>query len=112
LQRLTIDVLRNANVFEAVTSPALRLDRDYELLGNLLRFEHVPESSSVIVEIEITLRRVRGNEPLILKTYTAEASVSGRSIDAAVAGFSNALNGIFADLAADIAAAMEGRATA
>ena len=108
LQRAAIDVLRRANAFESVTSPELRLDRDYELLGNLRRLEHVPASSSVIVEVDISVRRVRGNHALILKTYAVEAPAQGRGVDAAVAGFSKALDSIFAELLNDLAAVRAG----
>jgi cholesterol transport system auxiliary component len=105
LQRATINVLRGAEAFEMVTSPEMRLDRDYELLGNLRRFEHIPATSSVIVEMEITVRLVRGNEALVLKTYSAEVPASGRSVDAVVAGLSEALGSIFGELLDDLAQA-------
>lgn len=105
LQRATISALRRAEAFEMVTSPEMRLDRDYELLGNLRRFEHVPATSSVIIELEISVRLVRGNEAVVLKTYSAEVPVSGRSVDAAVAGLSEALESIFGELVDDLAQA-------
>lgn len=104
LQRVTIDTLRRAQAFDAVTSPELRLDRDFELLGNIRRFEHVPAESSVVVEIEVSLRQVRGNHALILKTYIAEAPVAGSGVPAAVAAFTAALESVFGDLLNDIAA--------
>ena len=104
LQRAAIDALRASEAFEAVTSPELRLDRDYELLGNIRRLEHVPSSSSVIVEIDVSLRRVRGNEALILKTYEADAPTSGGGAAGAVAGFSQAVSAIFTAMLNDIAA--------
>ena len=103
LQRATINTLRSASAFEAVTSPELRLDRDFELLGNLRRFEHIPATSSVVVEIDVSLRRVRGNESLILKSYSAEVSAPGNGAEAAVSGFSKALDQIFAELLHDLA---------
>ncbi len=105
LQRATIRALRRANAFELVTSPEMRLDRDFELLGNLRRFEHVPATSSVFVEVEISIRRVSGNEPVILKTYVNEAAAPGRGVEAAVAGISNALDSIYAELLRDLESA-------
>jgi cholesterol transport system auxiliary component len=102
LQRATIDTLRSAKAFDAVTSPELRLDRDYELLGNLRRFEHVPATSSVVVEIDVSLRRVRGNQSLILRTYSAEVPAPGPGAGAAVSGFSKALDQIFTELLNDL----------
>lgn len=102
LQRSIIDALRRAKAFEMVTSPEMRLDRDYELLGHLRRFEHVPAASSAIVELEISVRSVRGNDALILKTYSAEIPVSGRGVDAAVAGLSEAMSSIVAELLGDL----------
>jgi len=105
LQRSIIDALRRAKTFEMVTSPEMRLDRDYELLGQLLRFEHVPATSSVVVELEISVRSVRGNDALILKTYSAEVPAPGRGVDAAVEGLSEALSSIVAELLSDLASA-------
>lgn len=105
LQRAVIDALRRAEAFEMVTSPEMRLDRDYELLGNLRRFEHVPATSSAIVEMEISVRLVRGNEAIVLKTYSAEIPTSGGGVDGAVAGLSGALGSIFAELMGDLAQA-------
>ena len=105
LQRATMRALRESNAFELVTSPEMRLDRDFELLGNLRRFEHVPATSSVFVEVEISVRRVRGNEPVILKTYVGEAAAPGRGVEGAVAGISNALDTIYAELLRDLESA-------
>jgi cholesterol transport system auxiliary component len=107
LQRATIKALRRVEAFEMVTSPEMRLDRDYELLGNLRRFEHIPATSSAIVEVEISVRLVRGNRALILKTYAAEVPALGRGAGAAVAGLSNALDSIFIELLIDLANARE-----
>ena len=106
LQRALVDALRAARAFETIATPEMRLDRDYELMGDLRLLEHVLSgaSSSVVIEIEITLRRIRGNRQLLMKTYRAEEPVSGTAVAGAVPAFTRAVDRITAGLLADIAA--------
>ena len=108
LQPAIKDTLLRANAFDVVTSPELRLDRDYELLGNLQRFEHVPANSSIVVEVEISVRRVEGNKGLVLKTYSVDVPAPGQGVDAAVSGFSKALDLIFAEFLTDLSVIISG----
>lgn len=108
VQRAIKDTLLRANAFDAVTSPELRLDRDYELLGSLQRFEHVPASSSIVVEVEISVRRVDGNQGLVLKTYSVDVPAPGQGVEVAVSGFSKALDLIFAEFLTDLSAISSG----
>ena len=106
LQRALVDALRNAQAFETVATPEMRLDRNYELMGDLRLLEHVLSgaNSSVVVEMEITLRRIAGNQQLLAKTYRGEEAVSGTTVAAAVPAFTRALDKITAGLLADLAA--------
>lgn len=101
VQHSIMDVLRHAQVFDNVVSPEMRLDRDFELLGNLRQWEHVRGDNTVAIEIDVVLRRVRGNQQLLLKTYSASEPVSGDGIDAVVQAFTRGMDSIFKTLIAD-----------
>ena len=103
VQRALIDVLRQNQAFERIVSPDMRLDRDYELGGDLRRWEHVRGENAAAIEIEISIRRIRGNQQVLLKTYSANVPAQGESIDAVVAAFTRGMYSISAALMADIA---------
>jgi ABC-type uncharacterized transport system auxiliary subunit len=104
VQREIIDVLRAAKAFDSVTSPEMRLDRDYEMIGKLRQWEQVrgEGQNAAAIEIEIALRRVRGNQQLLLKTYNATTPASSDSVDAAVEAFTRGMDTIYAALIADL----------
>jgi len=105
MQRALLDALRAAHAFETVATPEMRLDRNFELQGDLLRLEHVLSGGggSVVVEIEITLRRIAGNQSLLMKTYRAEEP-AGTTVASTIPAFTRAVDKITAGLLADLAA--------
>ncbi len=105
MQRALVDALRAARAFETVATPEMRLDRNFELQGDLLRLEHVLSGGggSVVVEIEITLRRIAGNQSLLMKTYRAEEP-AGATVASTIPAFTRAVDKITAALLADLAA--------
>ncbi len=105
LQRSMIGVLRQAQAFGSVVSPDMRLDRDFELRGDLRLWEHVRGAGQNVaaIEIEIGVRRVRGNQQVLLKTYRADEPAQGEDVGAAVAAFTRGLDSIYAALLADLA---------
>lgn len=106
MQRALLDALRSAQAFETIATPEMRLDREYELMGDLHLLEHVlsGESSSVVLEIEIALRKIRGNQQVLVKTYRAEEPVAGTTVAAAIPAFTQAVNKVTAALLTDLAA--------
>ena len=106
IQDYLVDRLKDGAVFSQVAEPELRVDRDYDLIGVLERFEHMTAGGpdQVIVKLRFSLRKIRGNDTLLLKTYEERERVSGGSVAAAVDAFSDALDRVYADLQADIAA--------
>ncbi len=106
LQRSLIDAVRASKTFDQAAAPEFRADRDYELIGTLRRLEHVVGSGSgkVVVEFDVGLRRIRGNDSLLLKTYRTERT-AGRGVSGAVSAMSTALDELLADMVKDIAAA-------
>ncbi len=106
LQRALIGVLRQAQAFDQVVSPDMRLDRDFELHGDLRQWEHVrgEGQNAAAIEIEIAIRRVRNNSQLLLKTYRATEAAQGEGVDAAVAAFTRGMDSIYSALLTDLAA--------
>lgn len=104
MQRALLDALRSAQAFETVATPEMRLDRTFELMGDLLLLEHVlAGGGNVVVEIEISLRRIAGNRQLLAKTYRAEEP-AGAAVTSAIPAFTRAVGKITAALLADLAA--------
>ncbi|MCC6914855.1 MAG: membrane integrity-associated transporter subunit PqiC [Rhodospirillaceae bacterium] len=105
MQRALLDALRAAQAFETVATPEMRLERNFELQGDLLTLEHVLAGAGgrVVVEIEITLRRIAGNQPLLMKTYRAEEP-AGATVASTIPAFTRAVDKITAGLLADLAA--------
>ncbi|MCB2108023.1 MAG: membrane integrity-associated transporter subunit PqiC [Rhodobacteraceae bacterium] len=103
LQRALIDALRKANAFRTVAAPEMRLNRDYEVLGTLRKFEQDLEGSpEVDVEIEFGVRKLGSGQTTLLKTYTAEERCRDRSVATAVKVFSTAFNRIVAEFVGDL----------
>lgn len=105
LQRSLIDALRRAETFDQVVAPEVRANREYELIGTLRSLEHVVSGGGkVVVEFDVGLRRVRGNETLFLNTYRTERN-AGPGIGGAVTAMSSALDTLLAQALKDIGSA-------
>ncbi|MGE4062407.1 MAG: ABC-type transport auxiliary lipoprotein family protein [Rhodospirillaceae bacterium] len=108
MQRALLDALRAAQAFETVATPEMRLDRQYELMGDLLLLEHVlTGGGTAVVEIEMALRRISGNQQLLLKTYRAEEP-AGSTVASVIPAFTRAVDKITAALLADLASVPKG----
>ena len=66
------------------------------------RRPHPPRTA--VIELEVVVRKVRGNQVLIAKTYRGEAPASAGDIDATVGSFGKAMDKILADFLRDLAA--------
>lgn len=104
LQQSLIDALRQAQAFDTVVSPDMRFDRDFEIFADLRQWEHVRAENVAAIEIEIALRRVRGNQQLLLKTYRANEPATGAGIDAVVGAFTRGMDSIYKALVSDLGA--------
>jgi ABC-type uncharacterized transport system auxiliary subunit len=105
VQRSLIAALRQAEVFESIVSPEMRMDRDYELIGDLRQWEHVPADNVVAIQIEVGLRRVRGNQQVLLKTYQASERVSGGGMGGVADAFTRGMDAIYKQIVGDLGAA-------
>ncbi len=101
LQDSLVDALRRANAFQIVTTPELRLDRAYEVVGRIRRFEQ--DGAQVVVEVELLLRATRSGAPLLLKTYRHEVPAGDGNIPAAVDAFGVAVGQVWTDFIDDLA---------
>jgi ABC-type uncharacterized transport system auxiliary subunit len=102
LSRAFVDALRAAQAFTTVATPEMRLDRDYELIGSLRALEQVI-GTGVVLALDLSLRRVRDNRELLLKSYRAEERTESDSPEAAVSAFSRALDRVIAQFLGDLA---------
>jgi ABC-type uncharacterized transport system auxiliary subunit len=102
LQQSLVDALRQASAFQLVATPELHLDRSYEIIGQLRKFEQ--NGAGVSVEVELMLRNVRSGKPLLLKTYQQQVAASDGTVPAAVSAFSTAVSRIWADFVSDLGA--------
>jgi ABC-type uncharacterized transport system auxiliary subunit len=101
LQQSLVDTLRKAKAFDTVTTPELRLNRTYEIVGHIRRLERGP--SAVTVEVELLLRNPRTGAPLLFKTYTQDASVAADAdVASVVSAFSTAVDTAWANFIADL----------
>jgi ABC-type uncharacterized transport system auxiliary subunit len=106
VQRALVDVLRQSQAFENVVTPDMRLDRDYELRGDIRQWEHVrgEGQNAVAIDIELSIRRVSDNMQVLLKTYKANEAAEGDTVGAAVAAFTRGMDGIYTAFLTDLAA--------
>ncbi len=102
VQRQLIDALRTAQAFEKIASPDMRLNREYEILGTLRKLEHNVPQGTAVIELELTVRKVRGNTALWSKVYKADAPTKGDTVSDAVAAFSEGLGQIMAAFVTDL----------
>jgi ABC-type uncharacterized transport system auxiliary subunit len=101
------DYLRRAGVAERITLPEMNVEEAWELNGWVDRLVHVTGENpqSVIVEIQVTLRRGRSADLLMSRSYRAVVPVEGKDVESAVRAFNVAVTEIFRKLEADLVAA-------
>lgn len=97
LQEAMIDYLRKAGAANRIVSSKLRIASDYMLEGNVRKLEHNVQSSSVSVEIELSLIRKKDNKLIFIDTFTSEQRVKNASVNAAVNAVQKGLTKIFSD---------------
>jgi ABC-type uncharacterized transport system auxiliary subunit len=103
-QRELAEFLRLSGVAERVVVPEMNVSDDFVLGGWIERMVYVTGSDSVLLEVEFSLSRARGGGQILQRRYRVEKPVSGRDMEAVVASFGAAIQEIFDELVADIAA--------
>ena len=102
VQQRFVDALRRSQTFTTVATPEMRLDRDYELLGNITQWEQDPGQLTVPIQITLALRRVAGNQEILIKTYNANDPTGDASVAAAVVAFSHGIDKIVVEFLSDL----------
>ncbi|HJO24192.1 MAG: ABC-type transport auxiliary lipoprotein family protein [Myxococcota bacterium] len=108
LQHALVDYLRAAGAAETVTTPRAGMNADWNVSGQLYRFDHLPgPEPKVTVEIELGLEKGqrRNSKSVVQKIYRAEVSAADKSFRAAAEAFGNAVGTIFERFTADLRAA-------
>lgn len=103
LQRTLADYLRAAGAAQTVTTPDAGETEDWHVTGHLRRFDQVtgPEPT-VIVEMELRLRRRHSPKSTVQQVYRAEAPAADASPRAAADAFGSAVGTIFERFTADL----------
>ena len=92
---------------ERVVLPEMNVNETWSLNGWIDRLVHLRDGGSgrVIVELEFSLSRARGDELLVRKRYRVEETVAEDDVEAVVRAFNAAVSEILGQLVSDIAAA-------
>ncbi len=87
----------------SVSNP--RIDYDYSLTGNILRFERVMGSGNgkSLVSISLALTKRGEGKPLILRTYTHQVDAESSSLYYSIEAFNNAISLISSEFVNDVA---------
>ena len=104
LQAELVRYLRSAGVAQSVVTPELRVQSDFEVIGIVRRFERLIGRSAprVAVTLELALVDRTGDNPRVVKTYSAEIGCPDDTVDASVSAFNEAVAAIFAEFLVDI----------
>lgn len=98
-----VTYLRAANTAAQVVTPEMRVTPDYVITGRILRLERVVgDAPGAVVEVELALRKVDGDELMLLQTYRRRAENGTGSVGDTVAVINRALADIFGRFAADV----------
>lgn len=100
-----VSFLRAANAAKQVVTPEVRVSPEYMVRGRVLRLERVIGGNpGALVELEISARRIRGDELLLLKTYRAQIRPASEEMGDVVTAFGKALTEVYGKFLADLAA--------
>lgn len=104
LQAELVRYLRSAGVAQSVVTPDLRVRSEFEVVGTIRRFERLIGRSAhrVAVTLELALVDRTGDDPRVVKTYSAVIACPDESVDASVSAFNEAIADIFREFLDDI----------
>jgi ABC-type uncharacterized transport system auxiliary subunit len=107
LQTRLVDFLRAAQAAPLVVTPELRASADFSLLGRIGRLELVTGEGepSALVELELTLARVRDRAIVLHRVYREQRPAAGPGVAGAVDAAGDAVGAIFERFLADAGAA-------
>ncbi|MEO5337510.1 MAG: PqiC family protein [Magnetospirillum sp. WYHS-4] len=101
-----VNFLRAGKAAAQVVTPEVRVSPDYMVRGRILRLERVVGGTpGALVELEMSARKIRGDELLLLKTYKAQVVPSGDAVGEVATAFGKALTDVYGRFLGDLAAA-------
>jgi ABC-type uncharacterized transport system auxiliary subunit len=101
-----VNFLRKANAARQVVTPEVRVSPDYMARGRVLKLERViGNDPGALVELEMSARKIRGDDLMVLKTYRVKVAPSGKEVGDVVDAFGQALGEVFGKFVADLSAA-------
>lgn len=101
-----VSFLRKTNAARQVVTPEVRVSPDYMVRGRVLKLERVVGGDpGALVELEMSARKIRGDDLMVLKTYRVKASPSGKEVGDVVDAFGQALGEVYGKFVADLSAA-------
>ncbi len=103
LQNALANYLRRANLTKSVVTPELRLEPEYIVTGNIIRFEQITEATpGIAVEVELGLKETGSGKLVHFGHFTVDQPAADPSIGTAVGHISQAINSIYARFLSDI----------
>ncbi len=103
LQDQLLRSLRQAGAADAVVTPDLNMSPDFVIEGRLRRFEQLAGASpAVVVEADIAVIRLRGNDLLMLHDYRVEKPAASEQPADAVRAFEAAVGEMVARFLDDL----------
>ena len=107
LQSALVSYLRSTKVAKRVVTPEMRVTPEYTVTGRVLRLETVRGAKPVgAVTFELSLRREKDGELLVLGEYRAEVPSGTNGIETDVTAIEKAVDDAFARFVADIRASV------
>jgi len=111
LQTRLVDLLRDAGISPLVTDRLPASTQALRIRGNIVRYERIKRDSGFVVVVALKMRVDQDQgEPLIERTYSAEAPAADAKMDTTVQAFGAAIDEAFGSFYADLAALEGGHA--
>ncbi|MEO8802666.1 MAG: ABC-type transport auxiliary lipoprotein family protein [Rudaea sp.] len=103
LQSRLTGMLRDSGIAPLVTERLPASDPALRVHGTIVRYERIKRDAGYVVDVAFEIRVEQGGgEPVIEKTYTAEAAAADTTIATSVQAFGVAVDQVFAKFYADL----------
>ena len=101
--------LRRVGLADAVVTPDMQINADFELQGRVKRLERLlgDEGPRIAIEIELAVIRLRDRKLMMSRAYRADRESADETVNASVHAMSRALGSIFDDFRRDATRTLE-----
>lgn len=98
-------IFAKAGLADNVSVSSPRIEYEYSVSGNVLRFERITGGGSdkALISLSLALTKRGNGKPLILKTYTQEVSSESGSLYSSIEAFNAAITSISDEFIKDVA---------